>query len=315
MSFENVKKVWMNGKLVDLADAKISIFTHALHYGSGVFEGERCYDTARGPAIFRLDEHLDRLFWSAKIYRMTIPFTIGELREATLEVVRANGFKACYIRPLVYRGYGSLGVNPFPNPVDVAIGCYEWGRYLGADSLEQGVDACCSSWMRIAPNTMPAMAKATANYANSQLIKMEAITNGYHEGIAMDHNGRISEGSGENLFLVWKGRLYTPPLSASTLPGITRLSVIQLARELDFQMEEKTIPREMIYAADEMFFTGTAAEITPIRSVDRIPVGNGKRGPMTEALQKAFFDIVEGKVADRFGWLTPVHAPVAAGAR
>ena len=182
MSFENVKKVWMNGKLVDFADAKIHIFTHALHYGSGVFEGERCYNTARGPAIFRLDDHLDRLFWSAKIYRMAIPYTVDQLKEATLAVVRANDFKACYIRPLVYRGYGTLGVNPFPNPVDVAIGCYEWGKYLGADALEQGVDTCCSSWMRIAPNTMPAMAKATANYANSQLIKMEAITNGYHEG-------------------------------------------------------------------------------------------------------------------------------------
>ena len=203
-------------------------------------------------------------------------------------------------------------MNPFPNPVDVAIGCYEWGKYLGADALEQGVDTCCSSWMRIAPNTMPAMAKAGGELREHQLIKMEAITNGYHEGIALDHKGGSPRVSGENLFLVWKGRLYTPPLSASTLPGITRLSVIQLARELDFQMEEKTIPREMIYAADEMFFTGTAAEITPIRSVDRIPVGNGKRGPMTEALQKAFFDIVEGRVDDRYGWLTPVYAPVPA---
>ena len=312
MAFENVKKIWMNGKLVDFADARIHVFTHALHYGSGVFEGERCYRTARGPAVFRLEEHLDRLLWSAKIYRMQIPYSIEELKQATLETIRANEFEACYIRPLVYRGFGSLGVNPFPNPVDVIIGCYEWGKYLGPEALESGVDACCSSWMRIAPNTMPAMAKATANYANSQLIKMEAITNGYHAGIALDHNGRISEGSGENLFLVWKGRLYTPPLSASTLPGITRLSVIQLARELGFHMEEKTIPREMIYAADEMFFTGTAAEITPIRSVDKIPVGAGKRGPMTEKLQRAFFDIVEGKVPDRYGWLTPVYAPVPA---
>jgi len=312
MAFENVKKIWMNGTLVDFADAKIHIFTHALHYGSGVFEGERCYDTARGPAVFRLEDHLDRLLWSAKIYRMQIPYSIEQLKEATLETIRANGFKACYIRPLVYRGFGTLGVNPFPNPVDVAIGCYEWGKYLGPEALEKGVDACCSSWMRIAPNTMPAMAKATANYANSQLIKMEAITNGYHEGIALDHNGRVSEGSGENLFLVWKGRLYTPPLSASTLPGITRLSVIQLARELGFHMEEMTIPREMIYAADEMFFTGTAAEITPIRSVDRITVGCGSRGPMTTKLQKAFFDIVEGTVPDRYGWLTPVFEAVPA---
>ena len=315
MSFENVKKVWMNGKLVDFADAKIPIFTHALHYGSGVFEGERCYDTARGSAIFRLDEHLDRLFWSAKIYRMAIPFTDRGAARGD-----ARGRAREWLQGLLHPAARLSRVwlarrQPVPEPGRRRIGCYEWGRYLGADALEQRVDACCSSWMRIAPNTMPAMAKATANYANSQLIKMEAITNGYHEGIAMDHNGRISEGSGENLFLVWKGRLYTPPLSASTLPGITRLSVIQLARELDFQMEEKTIPREMIYAADEMFFTGTAAEITPIRSVDRIPVGNGKRGPMTETLQKAFFDIVEGKVPDRFGWLTPVHAPVAAGVR
>jgi len=312
MSFENVKKIWMNGKLVDFADAKISVFTHALHYGSGVFEGERCYKTQRGPAVFRLDDHLDRLMWSAKIYRMVIPYTIDELREATLEVIRANGFEACYIRPLVYRGFGSLGVNPFPNPVDVAIGCYEWGKYLGPEALEQGVDVCISSWMRMAPNTIPAMAKATANYANSQLIKMEAITNGYHEGIALDHNGRISEGSGENLFLVWKGVLYTPPLSASTLPGITRMTVLQLAQEMGIPREEKTIPREMIYAADEMFFTGTAAEITPIRSVDRITVGKGRRGPITERIQKAFFDIVEGRVEDRFGWLTPVEVPVAA---
>jgi branched-chain amino acid aminotransferase len=315
MAFENVKKVWMNGKLVDFADAKISIFTHALHYGSGVFEGERCYNTTRGPEIFRLDDHLDRLMWSAKIYRMTIPYTIEQLKEATLEVVRANGFQACYIRPLVYRGYGSLGVNPFPNPVDVVIGCYEWGNYLGPEALEQGVDVCCSSWTRIAPNTMPAMAKATANYANSQLIKMEAITNGYHEGIALDHNGRISEGSGENLFLVWKGRLYTPPLSASTLPGITRLTVLELAKDLKIDVEEKTVPREMMYAAEEMFFTGTAAEITPIRSVDRIVVGEGKPGPVTGRVQKAFFDIVEGKVPDRHGWLTPVHAAVPVVAR
>jgi branched-chain amino acid aminotransferase len=312
MSFESVKKVWMNGELVDFADAKISVFTHALHYGSGVFEGERCYKTARGPAVFRLDDHLDRLLWSAKIYRMEIPYSIDELKEATLSVIRANGFEHCYIRPLVYRGFGSLGVNPFPNPVDVAIGAYEWGKYLGPEAIEQGVDVCCSSWMRIAPNTMPAMAKATANYANSQLIKMEAITNGYHEGIALDHNGRISEGSGENLFLVWKNQLITPPLSASTLPGITRMTVLELAKELGIPIEEKTVPREMMYAAEEMFFTGTAAEITPVRSVDRIPVGKGKRGPITARIQKAFFDVVEGTVEDRHGWLTPVDVSVPA---
>jgi branched-chain amino acid aminotransferase len=312
MSFDSVKKVWMNGKLVDFADAKISVFTHALHYGSGVFEGERCYKTSRGSAVFRLDDHLDRLLWSAKIYRMEIPYSIEELKEATLAVIRANGFEHCYIRPLVYRGFGSLGVNPFPNPVDVVIGAYPWGKYLGPEAIEQGVDVCCSSWMRIAPNTMPAMAKATANYANSQLIKMEAITNGYHEGIALDHNGRISEGSGENLFLVWKNCLITPPFSASTLPGITRMTVLELANELGIAHEEKTVPREMMYAAEEMFFTGTAAEITPVRSVDRIPVGKGKRGPITARIQKAFFDVVEGNVPDRHGWLTPVDVAVPA---
>ncbi|KAA0255728.1 branched-chain amino acid transaminase [Acidobacteria bacterium ACD] len=314
MSFQNVRKIWMNGKLVDFADAKVHVFTHALHYGSGVFEGIRCYDTARGPEVFRLDEHLDRLFWSAKIYRMQIPHPVEELKEAVLETIRANGFRACYIRPLAYRGFGALGVNPLNNPVDVVVGCYEWGKYLGAEAIEEGVDVCVSSWTRIAANTLPAMAKTTANYANSQLIKMEAIVNGYHEGIALDDNGRVSEGSGENLFVVWKGKLLTPPLSDSTLPGITRLTVLQLARELEVPIEEKTLPREILYAADEAFFTGTAAEITPIRSVDRIPVGAGRRGPVTAQLQRAFFDVVEGRSPDRFGWLTPVLAPVKAQA-
>ena len=313
MSFENVKKVWMNGKLVDFADAKISIFTHALHYGSGVFEGERCYDTARGSAIFRLDEHLDRLFWSAKIYRMEVPYSHEQLRDATLETIRANGFGACYIRPLVYRGFGSLGVNPFPNPVDVSIGCYEWGKYLGPEALEQGVDVCFSSWMRIAPNTLPAMAKATANYANSQLIKMEAITNGYTEGIALDSAGRLSEGSGENLFLVYQGRILTPPLAGTILPGITRDTVITLAKDAGYIVVETQIAREMLYIADEVFLTGTAAEITPVRSVDRIPVGTGGRGPVTERLQKDFFALLEGEAEDRYGWLTPIPAEVAVG--
>ncbi len=312
MAFEDVKKVWMNGKLVDFADAKVHVFTHALHYGSGVFEGIRCYDTARGPEVFRLDEHLDRLVWSAKIYRMQLPFGPDELKQATLATIRANGFRACYIRPLAYRGFGSLGVNPFPNPIDVVIGCYPWGKYLGAKALEEGVDVCFSSWTRIAANTMPAMAKATANYANSQLIKMEAIVNGYDEGIALDDTGRVSEGSGENLFVVWKGRLHTPPLASSTLPGITRMTVVQLARDLGLDVEERVLPREMLYAADEVFFTGTAAEVTPVRSIDRIQVGAGRRGPMTEKLQGAFFEIVEGRVPDRHGWMTPVGAAVPA---
>jgi branched-chain amino acid aminotransferase len=306
MSFEGVKKVWMNGSLVDFADAKISVFTHALHYGSGVFEGIRCYDTARGSEVFRLTEHMERLAWSAKIYRMEIPYSVPELCAATLETIKANGLKACYVRPLVYRGFGSLGVNPLPNPVDALIGVWSWGKYLGAEALEEGVDVCISSWTRLGANTMPAMAKTTANYANSQLIKMEALANGYHEGIALDDIGRVSEGSGENLFLVWKGVLYTPPFASSALPGITRASVVSLAKEMGLEVVEQMIPREMLYIVDEVFFTGTAAEITPVRSIDKIKVGPGRRGPVTEKLQKAFFDVVEGKVPDRHGWLTPV---------
>jgi branched-chain amino acid aminotransferase len=271
-----------------------------------VFEGIRCYETARGSEVFRLTEHMERLVWSAKIYRMEIPYSIPQLCAATLETIKANGFKACYIRPLVYRGYGSLGVNPLPNPVDVMIGVWTWGKYLGTEALEEGVDVCVSSWTRLGANTMPAMAKATANYANSQLIKMEAIANGYHEGIALDDMGRVSEGSGENLFLVWKGVLYTPPFASSALPGITRASVIRLAKDLGLEIVEQMIPREMLYIVDEVFFTGTAAEITPVRSIDKIKVGAGRRGPVTEKLQKAFFDVVEGKVPDRHGWLTPV---------
>ena len=306
MSFEGVTKVWMNGRLVDFADAKVSVFTHALHYGSGVFEGIRCYETARGSEVFRLNEHMERLHWSAKIYRMEIPYTVPELCAATLQTIKANGLKACYIRPLVYRGFGSLGVNPLPNPVDAMIGVWSWGKYLGAEALEEGVDVCVSSWTRLGANTMPAMAKTTANYANSQLIKMEALANGYHEGIALDDIGRISEGSGENLFLVWKGILYTPPFASSALPGITRASVLRLAKDLGLEVVEQMIPREMLYVVDEVFFTGTAAELTPVRSVDKIKVGAGRRGPVTEKLQKAFFDLVEGKVPDRYGWLTPV---------
>lgn len=303
MAFEDVKKIWMNGKLVDFADAKVHVFTHALHYGSGVFEGIRCYRTARGPAVFRLDEHLDRLFWSGKMYRMEIPFTLEQLRAATLETIRANGFDACYVRPLAYRGFGMLGVNPFPNPVDVMIGCYPWGKYLGPEAMEKGVDVCCSSWTRLAANTMPAMAKSTANYANSQLIKMEAIVNGYEEGIALDDTGRVSEGSGENLFVVWKGKVYTPPFANSALPGITRASVLRLFEELGVAVEERAVPREMLYAADELFFTGTAAEITPIREVDRRVIGQGSRGPVTAALQDAYFKVLRGENPKYGQWL------------
>jgi branched-chain amino acid aminotransferase len=315
MAFEDVKKIWMNGKMVDFADATVHVFTHVIHYGSGVFEGIRSYDTAKGAAVFRMREHYERFFASAKIYRMEIPWTIDQLMEASLETIRANEFDACYIRPVCYRGYASLGVNPFPCPVDVFIGVWKWGKYLGPEAVEQGVDVCVSSWNRMAPNTFPAMAKTCANYANSQLIKMEAIKNGYVEGIALDTAGYVCEGSGENIFVVWRGKITTPPLGASVLPGITRDSVIRIARDLGLEVVEGPVPREMLYIADEVFFTGTAAEITPIRSIDKIPVGAGKRGPVAERLQKELFAILTGQAEDRYGWLTPVGAPVAPAKR
>jgi branched-chain amino acid aminotransferase len=311
MSYEEVQKVWMNGRLVDFADAKIHSFSHVFHYGSAMFEGTRVYDTRNGPAAFRLDDHIERLYHSCKVYRMEIPYTPEEFRDAIFETIRANGFGACYVRPVVYRGLGALGVNPFKSPVDVVIAVWHWGQYLGEDAVQKGVDVCVSSWNRMAPNTFPAMAKATGNYLNSMLIKMEALVNGYTEGIALDNAGRISEGSGENIFLVYHGRILTPPLAGTILPGITRESIIVLAKDAGYEVVEQQIAREMLYIADEVFFTGTAAEITPIRSVDRIPVGNGARGPVTERLQKDFFALLEGEAEDRYGWLTPL--PVAAG--
>jgi branched-chain amino acid aminotransferase len=307
MSFPKSEKIWMNGKLVAWDDAKIHIGAHVIHYGSAVFEGIRAYSTPEGTAVFRLDAHTERLYNSAKIYRMDVPYSPDEFNTALCETIVANRLDACYIRPIVYRGYGQLGVNPFPCPVDVAIMVWDWGKYLGAESLEKGVDVRVSSWTRIAPNTLPAMAKSAANYMNSQLIKMEAIKDGYSEGIALDADGNISEGSGENLFLVLKGTLVTPPLVNSVLPGITRDSVLALARRLGIPVREQELPREMLYLADEVFFTGTAAEITPIRSIDKITVGRGERGPVTEALQKAFFDVIECRVADEYGWLTFVR--------
>jgi len=313
MTFPKSDVIWMNGKLVPWDDARIHVGSHVIHYGSAVFEGVRCYNTPEGPAIFRLDAHTERLFNSAKIYRMDMPYTFEELSRAQLETVAANKKEACYIRPIVYRGYGQLGVNPFPCPVDVAIMVWDWGRYLGQEALETGVDVCVSSWARIAPNTLPAMAKTSANYMNSQLIKMEAIKAGYVEGIALDSDGYLSEGSGENLFLVKNGTLLTPPLVSSVLPGITRDTVVQLARRLRIPVEEARLPREMLYISDEVFMTGTAAEITPVRSVDKITIGKGVRGPVTEALQKAFFDVIECRVPDEYGWLTPVRDVSAAG--
>jgi branched-chain amino acid aminotransferase len=314
MSFPRSDKIWMNGKLVDWDDAKIHVGSHVIHYGSAVFEGIRCYATPEGPAVFRLDAHTRRLYDSAKIYRMDVPYTPEGMNRAILDTIGANKLDACYIRPVVYRGYGQLGVNPFPCPVDVAIMVWDWGKYLGSDSLEKGVDVRVSSWTRIAPNTLPAMAKTSANYMNSQLIKMEAIKEGYSEGIALDADGNLSEGSGENLFLVKDGNILTPPLISSVLPGITRDSVLTLARRLKIPIVEQRLPREMLYVADEVFFTGTAAEITPIRSVDKIVVGRGSRGPVTEALQRAFFDVLECRVPDEFGWLTFVREVGAAKA-
>lgn len=308
-------RIWMNGELVDWADAKVHVGSHVIHYGSGVFEGARCYDTPGGAAVFRLDAHVRRLYDSARIYRMDYA-ALGpdEFREAVLDTIRANRYKACYVRPLLYRGYGALGVNPFKCPVEAAILVWEWGAYLGADALEAGVDVQVSSWGRGAPNRFPSVAKSTANYANSQLIQMEADVNGYAEGIALDPRGFVSEGSGQNVFVVRDGVIRTPPSADSILPGITRDVVMTLARELGFEVREETLPREVLYIADEVFFTGTAVEISPIRSIDRITIGSGKRGPVTAAIQQRFFDVIEGRAADTHGWLTFVYGdPAAAG--
>lgn len=311
MAFTGTGKIWINGSMVEWADAKIHIASHVIHYGSAVFEGARCYQTPEGSACFRLDAHMRRLVDSAKIYRMEPSYSQSQLEAAVLDTIRANGMKVCYIRPIIYRGYGALGVNPFPCPIDAAIMLWEWGDYLGADALEHGVDVRVSSWSRMAPDTFPSLAKTSGNYANAQLIKMEAIVDGYAEGIALDSLGFVSEGSGQNIFIVRNGTLYTPPLSSSILPGITRDSVLTIARELGYQVREDTIPREMLYIADELFFAGTAVEITPIRSVDKITIGAGTRGPITAAIQQAFFDIINGKRPDTYGWLTYVYGKQA----
>ncbi|MGH9533750.1 MAG: branched-chain amino acid transaminase [Terriglobales bacterium] len=308
MAIKKTANIWHNGRLIPFDDAKIHVLSHVVSYGSAVFEGIRCYQTSRGPAIFRLSDHVRRLLQSAKIYRMEPAFTRETLEQACVEVIRENQLSAAYLRPLVLRGYGSLGVLPGENPIEVYVAAYEWGRYLGGDALEEGVDACISTWRRMAPDTLPAMAKAAANYMNSQLIKMEAVTNGYSEGIALDLQGFISEGSGENLFLVRDGELVTPALSNSVLPGITRDSLLALSAEMGLTCRVEQIPREALYLADEVFFCGTAVEITPIRSVDRIPIGAGRRGPVTEALQRRFFTLVTGQAEDAHGWLTPVES-------
>ena len=306
-SLKPTEKIWHNGRFIRWEDATIHVLSHVVSYGTSVFEGIRCYTTPGGPAIFRLPEHIRRMLDSARIYRMeNIGYSARELTEAMLELVRVNRMDSCYIRPIVIRGYGEMGVNPLKNPVDVYIACWSWGKYLGEEALAEGVDVCVSSWTRIAPNTLPALAKAGANYMNSQLIKMEALANGYSEGVALDAAGYVSEGSGENIFVVRDGKIHTPPLGASVLPGITRESVITLGEDIGLTVVEQMIPREMLYLADEVFFCGTASEITPIRSIDKININNGVTGPVTLALQREFFGIVNGTAADRHNWFTPV---------
>jgi branched-chain amino acid aminotransferase len=308
MTIQTTANIWHNGKLIPWDQAKIHVMSHVVHYGSSVFEGIRCYTQPAGAGVFRLPEHMARLVDSAKIYRMPLPYTAEQLSAAVVDVIEANGITPCYIRPIAFRGYGEMGVNPLKSPVEIYIANFPWGKYVHGDA---GADVCVSSWNRLAPNTMPSLAKAGANYMNSQLIRMEAEINGYSEGIALDTNGYLSEGSGENLFLVRGGVLYTTPLANSVLNGITRSSVITLAKQLGIDVVEQALPRELLYIADEAFFTGTAAEVTHLRSIDRILVGDGTMGPITKALHDEFFGIVNGTKPDRHNWLTPVNVKVA----
>ena len=304
MPLPKCDKIWFNGQLVDWDDAKIHVLSHVVHYGSSVFEGIRCYKTAKGSAVFRLDEHINRLFDSAKIYRMEIPYTREQIKEAILETIRVNQLAACYIRPVVFRGYETLGVDPMGCPVDVVIAVWEWGEYLGEAALKNGVSVCTSSWNRMAPNTFPALAKAGGNYLNSQLVRIEANANGYDEGIVLGTDGLVSEGSGENIFVIKNGSIYTPESCFAILPGVTRHTAITLIRDLGMRVEQRGIPREFLYIADEVFFTGTAAEITPIRAIDQVPIGCGQCGPITAQIQDAFFAVVRVAGEDRHGWLT-----------
>ena len=304
MPIQPTANIWHNGQLIPWDKAQIHVMSHVVHYGSSVFEGIRCY----APGVFRLQDHMQRLIDSAKIYRMPLPYNVDQLSAAVVDVIEANGVAPCYIRPIAFRGYGEVGVNPLKSPVEVYIANYPWGKYVPGND---GADVCVSSWSRLAPNTMPSLAKAGANYMNSQLIRMEAEVNGYSEGIALDVNGYLSEGSGENLFLVRNGVIYTTPLANSVLSGITRNSVITLAKQLGIEVVEQSLPRELLYICDEAFFTGTAAEVTHLRSVDRILVGDGTMGPITSALHEEFFGIVNGLKADRYNWLTPVNVKIA----
>ncbi len=305
--------IWHNGRMVPWEQATVHVLSHALHYGSSVFEGIRVYDTPEGARVFRLRDHITRLYNSAKLYRIPLPYRQAELEEACREAVRANGFwKGAYLRPVAFRGYGGLGLTaPDDAPVEVAIAAIEWGAYLGEEGLKNGVDVCVSSWQRVAPNTIPAGAKAAGQYLSSQLISMEAKRNGYAEGIGLTTDGMVGEGAGENLFLVKDGRIHTPPTACSILAGITRDTVITLAKDAGYELVEQPIPREMLYFADEIFFTGTAAEVTPVRSVDRIEIGTGTRGPVTEDMQNRFFGLFDGRTRDAWDWLEPVETPAA----
>lgn len=303
MAFDETGKIWFNGELVDWKDAQIHVLSHVVHYGSSVFEGLRCYDTENGPAVFRLKDHMKRLHDSAKVYRMDIPYTVDELCEAVKDTININNIKSCYIRPIAFRGLNELGVYPLNCPVETVIAVWGWGQYLGEDALEQGIDVCTSSWRKMAPDTMPNIAKAGSNYMNSQLAKMEATLNGYKECVLLNYSGNVAEGSGENIFLVEDETLYTPDLGSSVLRGITRDSVMKIATDLEYEIKEETISRERLYLADEVFFTGSAAELSPIRSIDQIKIGKGKRGPVTKKIQDAFFDVLNNKVEDKYGWL------------
>lgn len=301
---DSASKIWIDGEMVDWKDANIHVLSHVVHYGTSVFEGIRAYKNENGVAVFRLKEHVQRLFDSAKIYKIDIPYTQEEIEEAILETVRENDLNGCYIRPIAFRGYGELGVNPLNCPVNVVIAAWEWGSYLGEEGMANGVDIGVSSWRKPAPDTFPALAKCGANYMNSQLAKLEAIDNGFDEAIMLDYEGHVSEGSGENIFIVENGKLFTPAMSSSNLKGITRDCIMTVACDLGYEVVEEVISRERLYAADEVFFTGTAAEVTPIRSIDHRQIGIGRRGPISEELQSAFFDIVEAKVEDKYGWLS-----------
>lgn len=316
MSFSGAKLIWHNGKMMPWEQATVHVMAHALHYGSSVFEGIRVYKTPEGPQVFRLTDHMQRFYDSAKIYRMPMPYERDELIDVCKQLITANDLmNGAYIRPIAFRGYGEPGLAPKPDhKVDVAIAAWEWGAYLGAEGMEKGVDVCISSWQRVAPNTIPALAKAGGNYLSGQLISTEAKRLGYDEGIALSTNGTVSEGAGENLFLVRDGRILTPPATSSILTGLTRDTIIKLAARLGLVVEEKSIPREALYLADEIFFTGTAAEVTPVRSVDRIDIGPGHRGPITKQLQDAFFGLFSGETEDSDGWLEPVGVEASAAA-